>query len=277
MKIAKYLFLALLIISSKVLLASEVNVSLDEFEVKEEIARTLGLNAQEFEIAPAAIEYGAEGVGLKGRLFITWSVKDILASNESITYNSNGMQITSSSNLEKNEKGNVLNSVKIGYQLFNNLGVETSYERTSSTMGISSLAGSTIGSLTTNSSSIANTKIKNDFQYFKIGLVTNANIVDSKSFRLDLVASANAGLITLNSTNKTNGDIYNGALGYSYGAEVGVRAIHKSGLYVSTGIGMNNKVLAPKTYANGSSSEFDGSEKYVFVNVGYSFGGKRRR
>lgn len=42
MKSLKFLLLALIVISSKVLLASEVNISLDELEVKEEIARTLG-------------------------------------------------------------------------------------------------------------------------------------------------------------------------------------------------------------------------------------------
>lgn len=273
----KFLFLSLLVLSIKSF-ASDLNVSLDELEVKEEVARSLGLNAQQIEIAPAAIEYAKadskDGVGLKGRLFITWSVRDTLQTDDSMKYTNSGVTITSQgTNLDGSAKGKITNSVKLGYQLFEHLGVEAGYEKTSSDMEVSSMSsGSIIGTM-----SSGPFKIHNEFQSVKLGLVTNANLIDAKSFRMDLVGGVNGGLIMANSTYKTEGDVYNGAIGYSYGAEASVRVIHKSGLYVSTGVGMNNKVLAPMTYRDGSQSQFNGSEKYVFINVGYSFGGKKRR
>lgn len=272
MKLFKYV-LAFLLISTNLAMASEADLSLDEDEVKEDIARTLGLDSQEFTVSPIAAEYVNSGVGLKGRLYITWSVKSITASEESMTITSNDVEMTNSSDLDKSEEGEQVQSIKIGYQVFEHVGLETSYERSSSTMGIKTLSGISLGSMSAPVSSTA----KNDFHSFKIGLSTNANLIDARSFRLDLAASVNAGVITLNSTYKTKGDIYKDAFGYSTGAEASVRAIHKSGVYLSTGVGMNNKTLAPKKYIGGTESKFSGSEKYIFVNVGYSFGGKRKR
>lgn len=254
-------------------MASVADLSLDEAEVKEDISRSLDLNAQQFTITPIAAEYVGGGVGLKGRLFITWSVKSIVSSEESMIISSNGKELTNSSNLDKSEAGDIVQSVKIAYQVFEHVGIESSYERSNSTMGIKSLSGVTLGSISTPVSTTA----KNEFSSFKIGLSTNANLIDAKTFRLDLAASVNGGVITLNSTYKTNGDIYKDAFGYSAGAEVSAKVIHKSGIYLSSGVGMNNKTLAPKTYVNGTTSKFNGNDKYIFVNVGYSFGGKKKR
>ena len=271
MKILKYV-LAFFLINTNFLMASEANLALDEVEVKEDIARTLGLNAQQFDITPVAAEYQSSGVGLKGRLFITWSVKSIVSSEETMTATANDLELASSSDIDKAEAGDIVNSVKVAYQVYEHMGIESSYERSSSTMGIKSLSGVSLGSITAPVSA----SVKNDFHSFKIGLSTNANIVDARSFRLDLAASVNAGVVTLNSTYRTKGDVYKDAFGYTTGAEASVKAVHKSGIYLSSGVGINNKTLAPKTYVNGVSSKFNGSEKYIFVNVGYSFGGKKR-
>lgn len=69
---------------------------------------------------------------------------------------------------------------------------------------------------------------------------------------MDLVAGVNAGTIIVDSTFRTKGDVYSGAIGYSYGAEASVKVIHKSGLYLQTGVGVSNKVFAPYTYKDGS-------------------------
>jgi len=276
----KFLLLSLLLLSAKNILAadpSSMALNLDENEVKEEVASALNINAQQIEVVPAAIEFvkakDDDGLGLKGRLFITWSVKDTVQTNSEMTYSNAGINYTSNgSSLEGSAKGNINNSVKIGYQVFENLGVEAGYEKSSSTMSLaSSSSGAILGKV---SSSYAT--INNEFQSVKIGLVSNANVYNGKSFRMDLVGSVNGGVIIANSTYKTDGDVYSGAFGYSYGAEAGVRVLHKSGVYVSTGVGMNNKVLAPKTWQDGSHTQFNSSDKYVFINVGYSFGGKRR-
>lgn len=281
----KNLFLALLLLSTKSLMAFEPNnlqVSLDEFEIKEEVARSMGLNAQQIEVTPQSIEYAkdsnSDGVGLKGRLFITWSVRDTLATSDSMKYTNSGATFnTTGTNLDGSAKGKISNSVKIGYQIFENLGIEGSYEKSNSVMEISSIgSGSTVGKALSSTGSNP-LSVKNEFQTIKIGISTNANIVDSKSFRIDLVGNVNGGMISANSTYKSNGDVYKGAIGYTYGAEASLRMVHKSGLFVSTGVGINNKTIAPKTWSDGSHSEFNGSDKYVFISVGYSFGGKKKR
>jgi hypothetical protein len=282
MKSLKLAFIAMMLFSAKTLLASDLNLSLNEFEVKEEVARSLGLNAQQIDIAPAAIEYVSddsvtlEGVNVKGRFFITWAVRDNLSSDNSETFTSNGVTMTSNNDSVDGTK-KIVNSVKIGYQVFEHLGAEIGYEKSNSTMGVSSLAnGQSIGQI--NSPNIVSGQIKNDFQTVKIGLMTNVNLVSQKSFRLDLVAEASGGVMQVNSSYKNDGDVYKGAIGYTYGGEVGVRAIHKSGVYLATGVGMNNRVIAPMKSENGNSeSQFNGSDKYIFVSVGYSFGGKKRK
>ncbi len=283
MKSLKLALLALTMLSAKTLLASDLQMSLDESEVKEEVARSLGLNAQQIDIYPAAIEYAktdvknVDGVNLKGRFFITWAVRDTFASSDTMTYTNNGITLNTNTSSDDSKNGNIANSVKIGYQIFENLGIEGSYERSSSTMGVSSIAsGQTLGKVSS-LNTVVPEKIQNDFQTVKIGLTTNANLIDAKSFRLDLVGGVNAGMIQVDSTYRSDGDIYKGAIGYTYGGEIGVRMIHKSGIYVQTGVGINNKVIAPMTYKDGSHSQFNGSDKYVFINVGYSFGGKNRR
>lgn len=276
----KNLLMAILLLMCKSLYANDktLSMNLDEFEVREEVARKLNVNAQQIEVIPSAVEFVKasenDKVGLKGRLFITWTIKDTLQTNNEMTYTNSGVTFTSNGPaLDGEAKGNINSSVRIGYQIFENLGIETAYERSSSTFSMTSAAsGTLIGKATASS-----TTIHNDFQTIKVGLVSNANIYKGTSYRLDLVGSVNGGVIIANSTYRNEGDIYNGATGYSYGAEAGVRVLHKSGLYVSTGVGMNNKVLAPKTWQDGSRTQFNGSDKYVFINVGYSFGGKKRR
>lgn len=288
----KYFLLSLIILSSilssKAILAADngagaLSLNLDESEVKEEVARSLGVNAQQIEVTPRAIEYvkakDDQGIGLKGRMFITLSVKDLYQTNGDMSYTSpTGLKYTSEgTNFDGSADGQIKNTVKIGYQVFENLGVEAGYEKSSSTIEVSSSSSSSGGLFgNMNSSTTVPTKIQNDFQTLRIGLVTNANLVDGKSYRMDLVGSVNGGVVMANSTYKTDGDVYNGAIGYSYGAEAGIRVIHQSGFFVQTGVGINNKVLAPKTWQDGSSTQFNESEKYVYVNVGYSFGGKRR-
>jgi hypothetical protein len=262
-------------------MASDLQVSLDEVEAREEVANHLGLRAEQIEIVPSAIEYNkaskadSDSVDLEGRLFITWSVKEITSTDDSMSYTKNGTTYTSkSSSKDGTSAGDINRSIRIGYQVFENLGLEASYEHSQSTMEVSSLnSARPLGTMSAPTSQ----KIENDFQAVKIGLVTNANIADSKNFRLDLIAEANAGVISLNSTYKNSGDVYNGAIGYNYGGEVGARVIHSSGLFIQTGVGINNKVLAPQTFKDGSSSQFNGTDKYVFINVGFSFGGKKRR
>lgn len=276
----KFFLFSLLLLTVKNSLAADpasLAMNLDESEVKEEVASALNVNAQQIEVIPTAIEFvkakDDEGLGLKGRLFITWSVKDTVQTNSEMTYSNSGINFTSNGHsLDGSAKGKIDNAVKISYQIFDNLGVEAGYEKSSSTMSMtSSSSGALIGKVTS-----SYTTINNEFQTVKIGLVSSANIYNGKSYRMDLVGSVNGGVVVANSTYKTEGDVYSGAFGYSYGAEAGVRVLHKSGVFVSTGVGMNNKVLAPKTWADGSHTEFNSSDKYVFINVGYSFGGKRR-
>lgn len=255
--------------------SQEMKVNLDEYAVKEEIADILNVNAQQIEVEAAKVEYAKaldDKVEHKGRVYITWNVKDIMAADGNMKYQTNGVTFTGNKTpLDGTSKGQIIGSVKIGYQFFENVGLDLSYERSSSTMEISSLnSGLPIGSINRMS-------VRNDFQTIKVGLNTSANLVKTTSFRMDLIGSVNGGAVLVDSTNKTKGDIYSGAIGYTYGAEAGVRVLHRSGVYVQTGVGMNNKVLAPITYRDGSSSSFNSSDKYVFISVGYSFGGKKRR
>lgn len=279
MKIKMRLLLAVLLVTSHSLFASELKINLEESEVKEDVARSLGVNAQQIEIYPAAIEYAQassddkDGVNLKGRLFITWSVRDVVAAEGDVRYSTNGVTISSKGEtLDGNSAGNIIGSVKLGYQFFDHLGMEMGYEKSTSTMEVSTLSGGLpIGTI----SSIG--RITNEFQTVKLGLTTNANLINAKSFRMDLVGGINGGMVMVDSTYRSKGDVYSGAIGYSYGAEVGIRVVHKSGFFLQTGVGMNNKVLAPKSYNDGSSSSFNSNDKYVFVNVGFSFGGGKRK
>lgn len=279
MKLKMQFLLAFILVTSHSLFASELKINLEESEVKEEVARTLGVNAQQIEIYPAAIVYDQaaadekDGVNLKGRLFITWSVRDVLAAEGDMKYSSHGATVTSNGEtLDGNHAGNIIGSVKLGYQFFDHLGIEMGYEKSTSTMEVSTLSsGLPIGTI----SSMG--KISNEFQTVRLGLTTNANLINAKSFRMDLVGGINGGLVMVDSTYRSKGDVYSGAVGYSYGAEVGIRVVHKSGFFLQTGVGMNNKVLAPKTYSDGSNSSFNSNDKYVFVNVGFSFGGGKRR
>jgi hypothetical protein len=259
--------------------ANETNIALQESEAVEQVARVLQVDSRDIQISPAAVEFVKNekstdsSLDLKGKVYIVWNVRDVVSSDDTLTYKKAGTSITSASpSLDQVKSGAQLKSVKIGYQVFEHIGADISVEQNSSTMDIVTSSGLPIGQI---SGAVPFGKIKNDFTTVKVGLNTNINVIKGSSLRLDLVGSANAGIISLKSSARTEGDIYNNAFGYTVGGEAGVRITHKSGLFVQTGVGINNKTLAPKTYNDGSSSSFNGSEKYVFVNVGYSFGGKK--
>ena len=267
-------FFALL---SSSVMASELNLNLQEEMVKEEVARELGVHPDSISVAPTAIEYAKsndskEGVHLKGRVFITWTAKNNMSVDSDAKYTTNGVTLSSKTgSLDGSTEGAFAGSVKLGYQMFEHLGIEASYEKSRSVMEVTSIgSGLPVGSV----SSLG--RISNEFQTVKIGLQTNVPLVKAKSFRLDMVGGVNGGMIIVDSTYKNKGDVYSGAIGYSVGAEAGVRLIHKSGVYLQTGVGMNNKTLAPKTYKDGSSSSFNSSEKYVYISVGITWGGEKR-
>ena len=258
-------------------IASELNLNLQEEMVKEEVARELGVHPDSISVAPTAIEYAKtndtkEGVHLKGRVFITWTAKNNMSVDSDAKYTTNGVTLSSKTgSLDGSSEGAFAGSVKLGYQMFEHLGIEASYEKSRSVMEVTSIgSGLPVGSV----SSLG--RISNEFQTVKIGLQTNVPLVKAKSFRLDMVGGVNGGMIIVDSTYKNKGDVYSGAIGYSVGAEAGVRLIHKSGVYLQTGVGMNNKTLAPKTYKDGSSSSFNSSEKYVYISVGITWGGGKR-
>lgn len=276
----KYLLL-LFIFSLKIQTAhsEEFNVNLNENETKEQVARSLNLNAQQIEIYPIEVQYIANklrnenSIGVKGKIFITWGVRDIFLNEEEFNYKKDNVNFKNDSTLEGTQKGDLVNAFKVGYQITNNLQVDASYNKTSSSMNLSTLND---GLIIGNISGILPLSIENEFTTIKIGLVANMNLIQAKSWRMDLLIGGNAGLVRLDSTLGNGNEMYSDLFGYAYGAEAGVRVIHKSGFHIQAGAGVNQKTIAPKKYEDGSETSIDGTEGYVFVGVGYTFGKSKK-
>lgn len=276
----KYLLmLSLVFLKMNTAYSQELKININEFETKEQLARSLNLNAQQVEIFPKEIQYikskssNDYGIKVKGKVYITWGVREILTNEEEFTYTKDNIVLSSDSSVSGTNEGDILGSVKVGYQITNNLQVDGSFERKSSSMNLTSLndnlaIGNIIG--------LDSLSVENEFTTIKIGLTTNFNLVQAKSWRMDLLVGGNAGVINLNSSFAGNSEMYDGAIGYAYGVESGVRVTHKSGFYIMGGAGINKKTIAPYTHYDESESSIDGTETYVYAGLGYTFGKSRK-
>ena len=260
--------------------SNEFKINVEESETKEQIAKSLNINAQQIAIYPMAIQYVKSksssdyGINVKGKVFITWAARDIISSDEQFNYTRDNISFQNDSSVAGTNEGEIIGTLKIGYQITNNFQIDGSFERKNSSMNLTALNDSLpIGSII----GFDPLSIENEFTTIKIGLTTNFNLIQAKSWRMDLLVGANAGAIGLQSSYGTQSDLYDGAIGYTYGAESGVRVLHNSGFNFQVGVGANNKTIAPKTYYDGSESSIDGTETYVYIGVGYAFGGKKKK
>lgn len=262
--------------------SKELSLNLLDREQKEEIAKELKLDPDRISITPVAFEYEGEdqsqsdSIYNKGKVYISWLVRDISDSSNIFTYTSSNLNLDSNSpTLDGTKADEQFQIVKFGYQMVESVALEASYEPTNSTIELVSQTTSTHLGKITNKTFPG--KIENQFDAIKIGLVGNIPVANSPSWRLDLIGGVNASIIKLTSSYKTTGDIYNDAFGYGVGGDLGIKITHKSGFFVTAGAGINHKTFAPYDLDNGAHIQFDAKEQYYFISVGYSFGGRKKR